>query len=346
MNSKKFIKMTLAVLLAGLLLTAALQIVVDPLFQYHTPWFGMEPVITNERYQYAGVARNFEYDNVILGNSFCENFKPSDIDRAFGGKTVKLAISGSTTKDWGLLLDIINQRAEPPRFVFFNIEPYSLLTPTPEPPCTVPEYLYDNNLLNDTGYFYNFGTLSIALNSIRQNIEGTVPDVDTVFLKEARGKETVINGRDSLDLVEEEPSVDDAIVCASGNLDLLQRYIESMPDTEFRLFFTPVSILYWYKVMQEKNANCWYAVFHLTCERLQQYPNVKLFLWSDEEMLNIISDLDNYVDEAHCAPEVCELMVRRMSENEGAVSPETYREKIDRLFEYTGSFDYPSLIGE
>ncbi len=346
MKAKKYIKSTVAILIACLILAASLQIVIDPLFQYHTPWFGMEPVITDERYQYAGVARTFEYDNVIIGNSFCENFKPSDFDRTFGGKTVKLAISGSTTKDWGLLLDITSQRTAPPKYVFANVEPYSLLTPTPDPVSTVPEYLYDNNLFNDTGYFYNFGTLSIAWNSIKQNIDGTVPDMDTVFLREARGKETVINGRDAIDFVEEEPSVDNALICAAGNLAILQHYIETMPDTEFCFFFTPVSILYWYKVLQEKNADCWYAVFNLTCEKLQQYSNVKLFLWSDDEMLGLMSGLDHYVDEAHYAPEVCEMLADRMSKDIGLLSAETYKEKIDKLFDYVYGFDYASLIGE
>ena len=346
MKAKRFIISTLSVLLAGLLLTAGLQIAVDPLFQYHTPWFGTEPVLTDERYQYAGIAKNFEYDNVIVGNSFSENFKPSVFDRAFGGKTVKLAISGSTIKDWELLLNIIHQRAEPPKFVFANIDPYSLLASSPDAPGSVPVYLYDDNLFNDTGYFYNFGTLSIALNSIRRNVEGTVPDADTVFLQQARGKETVIADRDSIDAVEGEPSIDDAVLRASGNLDMLLPYVENMPDTEFCFFFTPVSILYWYKVLQEKNADCWYAVSYLICEKLLQYPNVRLYLWTDEEMLGIISGLDSYVDEAHCSPEVCELLTLRMRENEGLLSPETYGEQIDKLFAYTAGFDYASLLGE
>ena len=346
MTGKKFIILSLCILLTGLLLTAGLQIAVDPLFQYHTPWFGMEPVITDERYQYAGMAKTFEYDNAIIGNSFCENFKPSDFDRAFGGKTVKLATSGSTPRDWGLLLDIIKRRNTDPQYLFFNIDPYTLLTTDPEDPATVPSYLYDNNLFNDTGYFYNFGTLSIALDFIRQNVAGTVPDADTVFLKNARGKDAVINGRDSIDIVVEEPSAEDALIRAAANLDLILPFTEDLPDTRFCFFFTPVSILYWYKVREEKNTACWRAVSELICEKLLSCPNVNLYLWSDEEMLGIISDLDNYVDEAHYSPEVCELIVRRMSEDKGRLLPDdTYREKLDRLFDYTGNFDYKSLIG-
>ncbi len=345
MKSKKFIISTLSVLLAGLMLTAGLQITADPLFQYHTPWFGMRPVLTDERYQYAGVARNFEYDQVILGNSFCENFRPSAVENAFGGTAVKLAVSGSTTKDWALLLEIIKQRAEPPKNIFCNIDPYSVLSTDPQADATVPGYLYDRNLLNDVGYFYNFGTLSIALDAIRQNLAGTVPDVDAAFLRDARGKEAVINSRDAIDVVEEEPSTPDALARASGNLEVLLPYIEAMPETEFRFFFTPVSILYWYKVREEKNTGCWRAVFPMICETLMEYPNVRVYLWSDDEMLGIISDLDNYVDEAHCSPEVCGIMVRRMREDTGLLSPETYREKIDRLFEYADGFDYASLIG-
>lgn len=345
MKSKRFIISALSVFIACLLLIACFQIVVDPLFQYHTPLFGMKPVLTDERYQYAGVARNFGFDTVILGNSFCENFKPSDLDCAFGGKTVKLAVSGSIPKDWALLLEIIKQRAVQPGLIVSNMDPYSLLSSDPDAETTLPGYLYDGYLPNDVGYFYNFGTLSIAFDVIKRNITGAVPDPDTVFLKNARGREAVINGRDTIDEVNEDPSVEDAVARASANLEVLLPYLKSMPGTEFRLFFTPVSILYWYKVLQERNFDCWYAVTEMFCEKLLGYPNVKLYLWSDDEMLGTISDLDNYADEAHCSPEVCERLIKRMSDGKGLLSSENYRDSIDRLFGYAKSFDYTSLIG-
>lgn len=344
MKSKTFIITILSFLLVGMTLISCLQIAIDPLFQYHTPWFGMKPVIMDERYQYAGIAKNFEYDNVILGNSFCENYKASDFDKAFGGKTVKLAISGSITKDWCLLLDIIKQRKDPPKRIFLNIDPYSILSTPPETPSSLPSYLYDNNLLNDVNYFYNFGTVSFTIDMFKQNMENSVPDIDTAFLRNARGKETILNDYLQSDFSDEALILNDAINRANQNLSFLLPYIEDMQDTEFYFFITPVSILYWDKVHRERNEKNWYSVFHLISENLLANDNVKLFLWTDNEMLDIIRNLDNYVDEAHYSPEVCEMLVKRMSKKEGLLSVNIYNEQINKLFDYVNHFDYESLF--
>ena len=96
MSEKKFVRLTLALTAAFLVFVAAVNIVVDPLFQYHKPWFGLEPVITNERYQNAGVIKHFDFDNAILGTSLSENFTISEVNDTFGGNSVKLTMYGSS----------------------------------------------------------------------------------------------------------------------------------------------------------------------------------------------------------------------------------------------------------
>ena len=50
MSGKRFVKLSLILTAVLLLVIAAVNVLVDPLFQYHRPWFGLEPVVTNERY--------------------------------------------------------------------------------------------------------------------------------------------------------------------------------------------------------------------------------------------------------------------------------------------------------
>lgn len=97
MNAKRFARLSISLTLIMLILVAAVQIAIDPLFQYHQPWFGLKPVVTVERYQNSGIAKNFDYENAIIGNSLSENFYVSDVEKAFGEKTVKLTAAGSHT---------------------------------------------------------------------------------------------------------------------------------------------------------------------------------------------------------------------------------------------------------
>ena len=66
MSGKKFVRLSLIFSTILLVFIAVLNIVIDPLFQYHKPWFGLEPVIENERYQNAGVIKHFDFDNALI----------------------------------------------------------------------------------------------------------------------------------------------------------------------------------------------------------------------------------------------------------------------------------------
>ena len=61
MNSKKMVIATFSLLLSALLIMGAINFAIDPLFQYHKPWFGLKANIIDSRYQNAGIAKNFEF---------------------------------------------------------------------------------------------------------------------------------------------------------------------------------------------------------------------------------------------------------------------------------------------
>lgn len=67
-------------LLAG---CAAVVYRVDPCLYYRMPdsW---EPVFFSERYQAAGMVRNVPADTVLLGTSMAANYRPSQVEAAFG----------------------------------------------------------------------------------------------------------------------------------------------------------------------------------------------------------------------------------------------------------------------
>ena len=140
MNAKRFARLSISLTLALLILVAALQIAIDPLFQYHKPWFGLKPVVKDERYQVAGMAKQFNFDNCILGNSLCENFKASSFDKYYNGKTIKLSISGSVVYDWKYLLNLLKNRNEATNNIFCNIDPFTLNKSEDKSNADIPQY--------------------------------------------------------------------------------------------------------------------------------------------------------------------------------------------------------------
>ena len=342
MNAKRFAKLSISLTLVMLILVAAVQIAIDPLFQYHQPLFGLKPVVTDERYQIAGMAKNFEFDNCVLGNSLCENFNASSFDKQFSGKTIKLSISGSVAYDWTYVLSLLNNRNEKPKNVFSNIDPFTLNYPVDKLNADIPEYLYDTNYINDCSYLFNFEILKkYTIPTIKQK---DIPDLDTAFLKYPSGEKSIMRNYSRPKKHECKSDISAEMNRVEKNLDSIESYVVAMPNTEFHFFFTPFSILYWDKVIREGDEEWWYKTYITTCERFLRYKNVSLYLWEDNEMFNMMVDLNNYIDTAHYGPEMCDQLTKRMGEKQGLLNKNDYEVLINKFFVYLRSYDYDAIF--
>lgn len=345
MKGKTYIVSTLSIGFVVLILFGVFTVIVDPLFQYHKPWFGMQPVIESQRYHNAGIAKTFDFDNVIIGNSLSENFVPNDCNKVFGGKTVKLAASGSLPLDWSYLLEILRNRIEPIDNIMINIDPWVLSASTKEFHQELPVYLYDSNYLNDVNYLLNFSILKeYTVGTIKANMNHNIPDYEldqgwddgTVC-----GKEKVLAAYEAnSDHSDEWSDIESYKDSIDANLDLLLHYVEQMPDTNFVFFFSPLSMLYWKnQQISIQRTGYLYAI-----QKMISYNNVKVLLWSDDEMLDIMSDLNNYRDAEHYGAHISHFIIDRIGEDKGILTIANYKNEVDRLFNYVETFDYDSLF--
>lgn len=206
--------------------------------------------------------------------------------------------------------------------------------------------MYDDRYLNDINYLLNFDILkSYTLNTLLSNVSGEVPNIDTAFLKSDSSTETVMKNH-KRSKIKENNSQEDVMYTVEKNIEMLIPYIEEMDSTDFCFFFSPFSILYWENVIREKKIDWWYEVYILVCEKLLDYHNVRIYLWADSEMLQTMSDLDNYIDSAHYDPLVCEELAKRIAEGKGLLNKDNYLEKIEIIFNYVKNYDYNSVWGE
>jgi len=86
--------------LAGLFLVlgafAAYIVTIDPFFHYHKPLPQVAYTLDNSRYQNDGLARRMEYDTLITGTSMVSNFKTTQCDELFGGRSIKTPFHGAS----------------------------------------------------------------------------------------------------------------------------------------------------------------------------------------------------------------------------------------------------------
>ena len=348
MNSKRFIRLSLCLTLVLLLLVGTIQVMIDPLYQYHEPWFGLEFVIADERYIDAGVAKNASFNNAVVGNSMSENFVPSDVNSTFGGESVSLVMYGSYMLDWSYILDILNKKEDQVENLLINLDPYVFTASPTKFEHDLPTYLYDDNVINDVNYWFNFSIINqYTIRMLQKNKNHSIPDKNTFFMWDdgsACSKENALKAYNRPDISNETPDIDDYIQNIDASFDLLIPFIEEMKGTHFTFFVSPFSMLYWDGENRTNGIQKQKAGYLEMCRVLTGYENVSLYMWTDEEMLEIMSDLDNYRDETHYSAEISKLLLERIAEKRGLITKENNQQEVDKLFVYIEAFDYELLF--
>src|SRR6266480_8054448 len=83
---------------------AALNFVVDPLQLFRPARLFSAMYSPDSRMQDAGLIRSQEFDTVFMGTSLAIHFRQSDIDRLLGVRSLKLAMTGSNSREQSFVL--------------------------------------------------------------------------------------------------------------------------------------------------------------------------------------------------------------------------------------------------
>src|SRR6185503_2083359 len=89
---------------AIVLMAAALNFVVDPLQLFRPARWLPAMYSADSRMQDAGLIRSQQFDTVFMGTSLAIHFRQSDIDRALDVRSLKLAMTGSNSREQGFVL--------------------------------------------------------------------------------------------------------------------------------------------------------------------------------------------------------------------------------------------------
>jgi hypothetical protein len=99
------VRRLLAASLVVVLAAMALTYVVDPL-QLFRPAYLVPPAYSEDtRMQNAGLLRSQSFDTAFMGTSMAIHFRQSDIDRVLGVRSLKLAMTGSNSRQQGFVLE-------------------------------------------------------------------------------------------------------------------------------------------------------------------------------------------------------------------------------------------------
>ncbi|QHW31098.1 hypothetical protein GZH47_09685 [Paenibacillus rhizovicinus] len=272
----------LAVLFA--LLASLITYAVDPLQFYHKP-FGYKPVFSSEqRYQNPGLALHYDYDTIIIGTSMTENFLPSEVDKALGGKTLKLSIRGSTADEQYKIAQLAIKTGKVKR-VLWGLDYFALKTGDQEAAGPFPDYLYDDNHWNDYRYLLNYSVYGQLFKGIFKQLEGTAPQS---LEKLYNWNDSVLFGK-RLVLADYRKAANEEAYFGLNEepLDVIKDHfnaqvlslVKANPDVDFIFYYPPYSVLreaVWSATNEERYRNQ-LAMDVWMFQQFNALPNAKVY---------------------------------------------------------------------
>jgi hypothetical protein len=284
-----------------------INFILDPLQQYRKAHF-YKPIYDNERYLNPGLAKTYEYNQVIIGSSMTENFLLSDAKELLGfTRAIKFCMSGATAYEIKLMLDSAYQHRKIDS-VIYGIDLFSFTGDTTRlfnGEGSLPLYLYDNNRLNDYRYLLSFDTFTFFVDSFVLPKPAVMFDFNRMYQWQHKVNEDDFNGTDRLDEWNEKygfnpdyTKSDYSLKAMKANIDSnLIPLIQHHPETTFYLFYPPYSILA-FKDMENKGwLNTVEQFKQYLFTQLAHYPNVKIYDFQVSK--EVTCNLDNYKDLLH-----------------------------------------------
>ena len=345
-KAKRWIISILCMAMAVFLGITALVVYIDPFFQYHKPIKGFPYLIDNQLSQNPGMAKNWDYDSVILGSSMTVNFNTDWFQDLLGLHTAKLSYNGAYPKDQANIMDIIFASKNEVKEVFLGIDIPAYSSEVEATKYPIPAYLYDNNYVNDISYILN---KDVLLNYILRAAAdpGDKTDIPTMYAlwwtDEYFNKQYVLQYYEAPEPVAEEVAADAYIEQVKANLDTnICPYIEANSNTVFTVFYPPYSILYWYGVNRENKLDATLTEYEYVAKRLLTYDNVRMYNFMECE--DIITNLDNYADYDHYHRDINHYMVECFADGSHELTDASLSASIEKMRVLAETYDYDAIF--
>lgn len=341
MTAKRFFIAALSCALLLLAGTAAVVAWADPLLTAGALEEGEPALFVNERYEMAGLIRYQDYEDLVMGTSLVANYRASWFTRETGRETLKVTFPDGRLSEFDIALDLAF-RTHRLNTVYFGLDPNVLIRE--DQSVELPEYLYNDNPLDDLEFYFNGESLALAVKSLALGDGAEVP-LDEAFIWDGKHQFSWLTALESYPrpeaVSEEQLPAEAYLAAAEVNMDTVCSWLEEHPDTQFKIWFPPYSILYWDKAHREGNTEAILTAIEYACGRLLAYDNVTVHSFLNDRWTT--TDLEQYTDHVHCSSLVTSEVAKGVINGDWRMWPEYYHGQVDELRQFVNNYDYESL---
>jgi hypothetical protein len=348
----RFLAASLLIMLAAV----TLNFVVDPLQIFRSPRLFSAMYSQDSRLQNAGLIKSQTFDTLFMGTSLAIHFHQSDIDRILGVKSLKLAMTGSSSREQTFVLDAAMARH--PKRVIWEVDDW-IFHDTPEVDANthLPADLYRGNAKGIASYLLDGAMAREAVWIAARSLPSFEPVVasltsealfrfpisdvnDINTLQAGDDVRAIYNAGRALaayryvtDPVRSKYLLDDT------DYDMKVRVferdavplIQSHPEVVFDIYLPPYSILQWVALRETSPATLKsvYAFSAYLCRRLVGFPNVRLL---DFRAIDAVThDLNNYSDVIHHSPDIDQKVLEWLAQGKYRVDKAAPTRYLDQL---------------
>jgi hypothetical protein len=319
------------------------------------------------RVQNAGLIRSQSFDTAFMGTSLAIHFRQSDIDRALGVHSLKLAMTGSNSRQQGFVLEQAIGRGA--RRVIWAMDDFIFIDAADiesDPYLSVD--LYRGTAKGIASYLLSAAMAKESLFALLRSVpplrppltraapflpvKFALPDVDDIYaLPRDFDVARDYNAKKTLAAFTYITNPTRSRFLGEGyNYEVMVRHFEQdavgliarHPDVTFDVYFPPYSILQ-FVAMREASPATLKTVTDLTAviaRRLTQLPNVRLH--DLRAIKEVTHDLDNYGDVIHHSPVVDAMVLRWLANGAYRVDPSKPTASLEQLKAQVDAYRVPT----
>lgn len=307
----------------SLALIGIFNYIIDPYQQYRKATFYKIPY-ENEKELDAGLAKNFNYDSVVIGTSMMQNFNIDDLKKTLKyQKPIKLTIAGSSVYEQNIVLNtaLRHQNVKNVLIGLDFLSYYGDIHRYKHGAASFPTYLYDENILNDYKYLISSDTLGRVFEIFtKREKDNWIYNYSNMYEWRSRtNNKNILSAlknkwKDRKNFDNEATDEEKGLDYMKNNFDYnLKTIIEKNHNVNFTIFFPPYSILA-YKTYEERGQLYNLVEFKkYVVNTLLNYKNVKVY---DFQNANKIShNLYNYYDLYHYNKDISHWILQQIENN-------------------------------
>ena len=284
---------------------------------------------------------------MITGTSMTENFKASELDEMFSGKSIKVPYSGGTFKEIDESVQLAINCNKDLKMVVRGLDCMRFTNDSELMRTDMgdyPTYLYDNNIFNDIEYFASgFNeTIKIIFRSLRGAKQFSFDEYSRWHDLFKYGKDSVQTSpitnvpKSTRKMSQEERER------MKKNIDKnVVKTIKDNPNVNFCYFFTPYSALYWRIMLLEDTLDVQIESERYIIEQLINLPNVSLVSLND--CFDITTNLNFYRDWIHYGDWINSFVLRCFKENRHVLNKSNYEIYLTNLRDFYWNYDFSEM---